>query len=118
MALIEGGLTELIGINEQVDASEYCASVGVSLSGGPLDIEIMAIALYSTEDGTGAVQQPAGKLLILDADPSTTAGDTTLSAADFVTVLGRIDIAAEDWHADTTGALAYYTCAIPVHSLS
>ncbi|CAK0775235.1 hypothetical protein CCP3SC1AL1_770022 [Gammaproteobacteria bacterium] len=32
-AMLEGGLTELVGINEQVDQNDYCGSVGVSLGG-------------------------------------------------------------------------------------
>ena len=58
-ALIEGGLTELVGINEQVDQNDYSGSVGVAL-GGTYSGEILSWCFYATEDGTGYVDVDAG----------------------------------------------------------
>jgi len=117
-AILEGGLTELIGINEQVDQNDYSGSVAVALP-GTVSGEILAVALYSTEDGSGAVQQPAGWLYILDADPAVAAGDTAITAAERVTVLGRVLVEAGDWEADANGGLAYIVdTPVPFHALS
>lgn len=117
-AIQEGGITELIGINEQVDQNEYSASVGVSL-GATYSGEILAVILISTEDDSGTIQTPAGKLLILDADPATSAGDTALAATEWPTVIGIIPVAATDWLSDTAGAAAYITdTPVPFHPLA
>ena len=105
--ITELGLTELIGINEAVAQNQYCASVAITLDTQPVSGELLSFALYSTESGTGAVLQPTGKLMLLDADPATATGDTALLAAEHVTVLGIVDVAAGDWVADANGAVAY-----------
>jgi hypothetical protein len=116
--LLEGGLTELVGVNEQVDEHDYGKSVAVAL-GGTYSGEILSFAFYATEDGTGAVQNSAGYLLILDADPAVAAGDTALAAAEWPTVLGRVKVQATDWITDANGGMAYL-CNQPVafHALS
>lgn len=117
-ALEEGGVTELVGINEQVDQDEYGASVGVAL-GNTYSGEILSVTLYSTEDGSGTVQTPAGKLLILDADPATSAGDTALAAAEWPTVIGIIAVAAADWLVDANGAACFIANQpVPFHALA
>jgi hypothetical protein len=116
-AVLEGGLTELIGVNEQVDQNEYSDEVGVAL-GGTYSGEVLAVTLYSTEDGSGAVQTPAGKLLLFDADPATSAGDSTVSAAAWVTLLGVVSFASSDWVGDANGKVAHKTVALPFHALS
>ena len=117
-AMLEGGLTELIGINEQVDQNDYGGSVAVALA-GTYSGEILSFAFYSTEDGTGAVQEPAGTLLILDADPAVSAGDTAITAAERVTVLGQVEVAAADWKSDANGASAFiYNQPVPFHELA
>lgn len=117
-AMLEGGLTELVGINEQVDQNDYSGSVGVSL-GASMSGEILAVALYATEDGTGAVQDSAGILYVFDADPSISSGDTAMSAAARVTCIGKIPVGAADWDVDANGGLAYITTQpIPYHAVS
>ena len=117
----ELGVTELIGVNEQVDQYEYSASVGVAL-GDTMSGEILSIALYATEDGTGQIITEDGVLLLMDADPSVSAGDAHLTAGEWPTILGKVVIAADDWfeeNASTTGAVVYKTCTpIPFHELS
>jgi hypothetical protein len=117
-AMLEGGLTELVGINEQVDQNDYSGSIGVAL-GGTYSGEILSIALYATEDGTGAVQDSAGILYIFDADPSIASGDTAMTAAERVTIIGKIGIGAADWDVDANGGLAYIcNQPIPFHAVS
>jgi hypothetical protein len=116
-ALTEGGLTELIGINEQVDQNEYSASVGVAL-GGTYSGEILNISLYSDEAGSGTVPFSSGHLILLDADPATSAGDAALAAGEWPTIIGRWDIAAADWIKDANGGQAQDNAAIAFHALS
>jgi hypothetical protein len=117
-AMLQGTLTELIGINEQVDTDEYGASVGVGL-GGTYSGEILSITLYTTEDGTGQILTPAGLLMILDADPATTAGDSDLTAAERVTVIGQVVVEAANWRADANGASVFvFNQPVPFHALA
>jgi len=116
-AILEGGLTELVGINEQVDQNDYSGSIGVAL-GGSYSGEILSIALYATEDGTGAVQDSAGILYVFDADPTITSGDTSMTAAERVTILGKIAVGAADWDTDANGGCAYISnVVIPFHAV-
>jgi len=117
-ALLEGGLTELVGINEEVNTNDFGGSVGVAL-GDTYSGEILSFAFYATEDGSGAVQDSAGKLIILDADPEVSAGDTALAAAEWPTVLGIVDVGASDWVTDANGGCAFiYDQPVPFHALS
>jgi len=117
--ITELGATELIGINEAVAQNQYCASVGITLGTQPISGELLAFAFYSQESGSGAVLQATGKLILLDADPASAAGDTALTAAEQLTILGVIDVAAGDWVADTGGAVAYIVdTPIPFHRLT
>jgi len=104
----ELGLTELIGINEQVDQNDYSASVEVDVSPGsnPASGVIHQWMFYQTEDGSGAILSPAGTLFILDADPAVANGDTALAAAEWVTVVGTVDVLAGDWITDANGSVA------------
>lgn len=104
-ALLEGGLTELVGINEEVNTDDYSASVGVALA-GTYSGEILQFTFYGTEDGDGAVPVPEGTLFIFDADPSISAGDTVMTAAERVTVIGQINVLASDFKSDANGASA------------
>jgi len=117
----ELGLTELVGIDEKVDQNDYSGSVGVSVASGsdqPVSGEIMSFAFYATEDGTGAVQDSAGELYILDADPAVASGDTALSAAEWVTVIAKVEVTAADWTTDTAGGVAYiYDTPVPFHNV-
>jgi hypothetical protein len=101
-------LTNLVGANERVDQNDYGASVAITLGDGVLPVsgELLSFMFYSTETGTGAVQTPAGTLLLLDVDPAVAAGDTALTAAEHITILGRVDVTAGDWLSDANGGHA------------
>lgn len=104
--ILEGGLTELIGVDERVDQNEYGASVGVALA-ATYSGEILSFTLTTSESGTGAVLTPTGKLYIFDADPTIAAGDVSMTTAERRTVLGKVHVSAGDWTADANGATAY-----------
>lgn len=116
--IVEIGLTELVGINEQVDQDDFGGSVAVTL---PYEMsgEILNALFVSTEDGTGAVLYPAGTLLIFDTDPTIAAGDTDVGAGNWENLIGMIEVAATDWKTDAVGAAAYITgTPIAFHHLS
>jgi len=94
-------ITELIGIDERVDASEYGASVATTLSGTG---EIVNICLFATEDGTGVVRTPSGTLLLFNADPATVAGDVAITAAERITILAHFSLLSTDYQFDANGA--------------
>ena len=110
------GVFELIGINERVDQNRYSDEVAVAFP-AYLGYEITKICLYSTEDGTGAVQRPNGQLFILRADPAIAVNASTLGAgAVWPTVVGKVAIAVADWSAtDTGGAVCEKVLADPLH---
>jgi hypothetical protein len=112
-------VTDLVGKNDQVDQNDYGASVAISLGTQPVSGEFLGFTFISSEEGSGSVQTPAGRLILLDADPAVTAGDTAITTAEHLTVVGIVEVAAADWHSDANGALAY-VCTTPIafHALS
>ena len=116
--VIAAGLTELIGVDEQVDQNDYSGSVEVSLPYA-MSGEILSVMFYSTEDGSGSVQSPEGWLYLLDADPVVASGATSMTAAERVTVLGRVKLESSDWETDANGGTAFiYDTPIPFQQLS
>ena len=124
-AIIETGLTQIIGINDAaMTQNEYSSTATLSL-GGTYSGEILGFTLSSlTSDAsspiTGAVQEGTGTVYFFDATPATTSGDTALAAAgaEHNTVIGIIKIAAADWDSDASGAVVHKTVAIPFHALA
>lgn len=117
----EIGLTELVGINEEVNTSDFGGSVAVDVSPGdqPASGVLHTFAFYATEDGSGAVHDSAGKLIILDADPAIAVGDTAMTAAEWVTVIGHVDVDTGDWTTDANGGVAFiYDNPVYFHDVS
>lgn len=103
--LTELGVTELIGINEQVSASQYSASVSITLA-GPGDI--VKVCLMATEDdagGGGAVFTPAGDLILFDTDPAIATDDATITNAERLTIVSVMTFATANWQSDANGAV-------------
>jgi hypothetical protein len=107
----EIGLTELVGINETVANTNYGDEVSVTIGDGPnnereVSGEFLSFMFYSTEDGSGAVQTPAGRLLIFDTAPTIAANDTAITVAEATTLVGQVRVAVADWttHASTVPA--------------
>ena len=115
--IFETGITELVGKDEKIDQNDYGASVAVDL-GAVYSGELYYFTFIATEEGTGAVQDSAGTLYIFDADPASTAGDTALTAAEWKTLIGRVDVEAADWIADANGGSAHVEDkTIPFHDV-
>lgn len=118
----EVGVAELVGVNDNVAQNEFTNTADLTVGGGagnPQSGLIQAVALYSTVDGTGAVIEPLGDLLFLDADPNVSAGDTALAAAEWPTVIGHVAIASGEWVVDAAGGIAYVAdLQLPFHALS
>jgi len=104
-ALIEGGLLSLVADDEEVNTNDYGASVEGAL-GATHSGEILQFVFYATETGSGAIQDSAGKLIILDADPEINDGDTAMTAAERITVLGQVEVSPSDWQIDANGGSA------------
>jgi hypothetical protein len=116
----EIGITELVGINEEVNTNDFGGSVEVDVSPGTQNAsgEFLAFAFFATEDGSGAVQDSQGELLLFDADPNPTVGDTALTAAEWLTLVGRVKVSASDWTTDANGGVAYIDDQpIPFHQI-
>jgi len=120
------GVTELVGKDERTDQNELGAEVAVTIeevTGVPASGELLAFMFYATEEGSGAVQDSQGELLIFTSAPGLTAGDdgSGVSAAQWQTCIGRIKVSASDWtlDANAAGAIAY-VCdkPVPFHAVS
>jgi len=108
----EIGVTELVGADEQVDQNEFGAAAEVTLPGTqPVSGEFLSFLLIASESGTGAVQNPTGYLLIFDADPGHSAGDdgSGITAAEWATLVGAVQVESSDWISEDLGAVAYIT---------
>jgi hypothetical protein len=119
--IAEFGNQSLAGTNEQVDQNDYGASTSITLGDGvrPVSGEILSFLFFSGEAGTGAVQTPAGTLLLFDADPAITAGDTSISLAARISILGQVPVSAADWQADASGASqCILDKPVPFHNLT
>lgn len=109
MPIREFGVTELIGKDEKVDQNDYSASVSVdvSIKTPPTSGVIHTWAFFQSEDDGGAILSPAGELYIFDADPAVASGATAITSAEWITLIGVVDVAAADWVTDANGSCAY-----------
>ena len=100
-AVQELGITELIGINEQVDPAEYGASVTTTLEGTGV---ITKVCLIATEEGSGGILKPNGTLILFDTDPTIAFGDASITAGERVTILAQLTFSDTDYQEDANGA--------------
>ena len=101
--LKESTLLELVGKNEKLDQNKYSGSVSFDLSPIPTSGELLSATFVALEEGTGAVQDSAGKLLVFDADPGVTLNDAILTAAAREMVVAELSVTASDWSTDASG---------------
>ena len=113
-------LTELIDKDDQVDQNDFSASnaLTVNIDDLPMSGELLSLVLVTTELGSGAIMTPVGTLVLLDADPAVAAGDTAMTAAEWKTAIGFVEIAAADWISDANGGLVFKQIAVPFHELA
>ena len=105
--ILELGLTELVGINEQVDQNDYSGSVSFALSTkSPRSGEILGLTFYSTGGDELAID---GQLYFLDAYPAVASGDTALSVAEWKTVIGHAALANGSFVGDGSGKILTLT---------
>ena len=106
-AILELGITELIGANEQVTASQYSASVAVTLAGTGTIKKICLIATEDDAGGGGVVFTPAGDLMLFKSDPAIASDDATITNAERLTIIAVMTFAAAaaDWQSDANGAI-------------
>ena len=107
-------LAELIGIDENVAASNYSKSISINIvnniGGETITGNIKSIELVSSESGTGAVLTPAGVLYFFKADPTIAANDAALTGiADHRNIIGQIDFVASDWWAAESRSRTSFT---------
>lgn len=95
----------LAGDSDTVAQNEFTASVELTVSANAaIGGEILALYLVQ-HIGSGAVLSDLyGDLVIFDADPSLSAGDTTLTTAQARMVIGRIAWANAELTTDTNTA--------------
>ena len=116
-------VTSAIEIVDKDDAEvangEYSNAVACSF-GTTSSGKIESVVLRMTELDAGAILSPAGSILFFNADPSISAGDADISAAQAAMLCGQIDVAAADWTADTAVAwvVAIPSNPVPFESLS
>jgi hypothetical protein len=117
--LVEGGLTELVGINEAAIATgQFSDEVGVAL-GSTMSGEILEVCAYQTEDGTGAILSDLDfTMYIFDADPGITIADADITAAAAVTLMATLDFANGSFIFGGNAAMQCQTVALPFHALS
>ena len=107
--ITETGLTELVGKDEKIDLNDYGASVSITLGDSVqasrlISGELLTFMLVSSVEGTGAVLQSNGWVLIFDADPAIAAGDTAITAVERQTLISQVQVSSTDWIADASGA--------------
>ncbi len=120
-AILETGLTELIGEDStEVSAGGDYSNTADFTLGATMSGEILSFMLASHENGDGVIQTGKGVVFFFDADPNVVAGDTDLAAigAEHATIIGMIQVEADEWNADDNGAALFRTVAIPFHALS
>ena len=113
--MVEAGLTELIGVDDQVSQDQYSGSVEVVLP-EELSGEILGVTFYSTG---GLIIVESGELFFFDVDPSIAVGAAGIGAAQWPTSIGNIPVAPSDWTADGDGAHANIKKEpVTIHSVS
>jgi hypothetical protein len=95
---------ELVGINEEINASDWTKSIALALPSDYDDHgEITHINMTMTS-ATGTLKTQ-GSLVFFSADPAISAGDTAITAGEWETVLGVVPIVTADWLADVTSTV-------------
>lgn len=115
--LVDSGVLTLVGTGDQIDQNEYGNESELTL-GSTQSGELLGMTICSAESGSGSVQAPACEVYVFNANPTTSAGDTTLAQSDWVTCIGTVQIAAADWIGDTNGKIVYKAIAIPFAAVS
>jgi hypothetical protein len=109
--LVDSGAVEIIADDEQIDQDDYGKSVQIDF-GSTMDGYLTLASLVSVG---GDVLTPDGVLLVFDTDPTITAGDTSIAAAERETLIGQWSVYSSDW--TSADANAASTCPWPNDAL-
>ena len=106
---------ELVGKDEKIDEHDFGAEVELSLNASQSEVsgELLSFMFTAAETSGGAILPSSGWLLIFDTDPSITAGDTAITAAEGNTLVGQVQVLSTDWITDATSGHAYI-CEKPI----
>jgi hypothetical protein len=118
--ITETGSQSLIGTDNQIDQYDYGEAATITLGDGvrPVSGEFLSFMFYSGESGSGAVQTPSGVLLLFDAPPVITAGDTAITLAARISIIGQVPVSASNWISDANGASqCVLDKPVPFHNL-
>lgn len=108
---LEYGITALVGKDDKIDQYDYGASQTLTLTTGELvNGYIHSLLIVSGEDGSGAIQHPACRLVFFDADPAIAAGDTNITLAEAKTIVGSVTVADGDWTTESAGTALHAYC--------
>lgn len=89
---------ELVGINEQVDASRWTDEVAIAPTGTGKLVKVCVIS------SGGAVLTPSIHLTFFGTDPTITLNDAAITAAEAATIRADVSLDSADYQADTTQA--------------
>lgn len=109
----------LIGPNDDVNTNEFGASQSVDIdteegTSGTLTGEIVGARWVSRESGTGSIFKAAFDLVVFSADPSLSAGTTTLTAAKLDSIVTIAAFTTGDYIGTlSAGAVGYKALAHP-----
>lgn len=117
--ILEAGMTEIIGEDEQVAQNQFAASAEVALAQTRHRQGVIRSVGFYFNAPAPAIS-PAGELLFLDADPAVAAADTDLLEAEWLTMFGNVPLANADVIKDATatgGIALYHDLYIPFHMM-
>jgi len=120
---LETAVLELIGKDEAVAQNTFGAAVSYTVPGTtPSSGFLLAFTFISSEEGTGDILTPAGQLLVFDADPGHSAGDSGsgISTAEWQTLICKIDVSSGEWITEDNAAVVNVRDfqPIPFHRVS
>lgn len=95
--VLQGARVELVGKNEQIAQDQFSEPVAVPMNEQQHGGIIQSITLFQTVEGSGALLDADGVVLIFPSNPANSAGDTDLAAAAWKTCLGAAPVASTDW---------------------
>ncbi len=111
----------LVSLSEEVNTGDWGTSVEFTLPIEDVSGEILGITLVGRRDSatgdTGVIPIPAGKLVVFDADPSISAGDTFLTSGIHQTIIGEVPVVAGDYTAFGRGSVAFFDNPLPFYGL-
>ena len=105
--------TSIIGQDDQVSADQFSNSAKLDLKGNRHSGEIVQV--HMTMSGTVATLNTQGDIIFLSADPAVSAGDASLTAAEWETVIGTVSVTTAEWVSIGNAGVMSKSLSIPFH---